>query len=271
MTQVVPWVPYFSTQQRVHHRTEGDALAVRPVLGRHRVLAGVGELTHERGGAAPSRPSHLFTPDKRCCSTSPAASSGRSSSSSACWRSRSWSSSSCRTAIRRSASPASSRRPQLLAEIHHRLGLDRPWYIEFGYFVKNFFTGDENGWPGLGYSYRATSRCSAEIIQRAPRTLLPDRRRGDDLADHRRRDRRPLGGQAAIAHRPARDGLRALRHLGAGLLARPDGALHLLAEARLDGRLRLRADRPGLRRLVLAPDPAVVACSRSSTRRSTPA
>src|SRR2546425_12510312 len=42
---------------------------------------------------------------------------------------------------------------QSLAEIHKRLHLDKPFYVEFGYFVKNFATGDKNGWPGLGYSY----------------------------------------------------------------------------------------------------------------------
>jgi peptide/nickel transport system permease protein len=39
-----------------------------------------------------------------------------------------------------------------IALIRHRLHLDKPFYVEFGYFVKNFVTGDENGWPGLGYS-----------------------------------------------------------------------------------------------------------------------
>ena len=31
--------------------------------------------------------------------------------------------------------------------------LDEPFYVEFGYFVWKFVRGDENGWPGLGYSY----------------------------------------------------------------------------------------------------------------------
>ena len=37
--------------------------------------------------------------------------------------------------------------------MRQRLHLDKPFYVEYGYFVKNFVTGDENGWPGLGYSY----------------------------------------------------------------------------------------------------------------------
>ena len=44
----------------------------------------------------------------------------------------------------------------LLTEIHHRLGLDRPWYIQFGRYAKNFFLGDAYGWPGLGYSLTTT-------------------------------------------------------------------------------------------------------------------
>src|SRR3954465_10197594 len=59
-----------------------------------------------------------------------------------------------------------------LALIHHRLGLDRPWYIQFLKFVKNFFLGDKCGWPGLGYTYAGQSSVKALIIARAPRTLL---------------------------------------------------------------------------------------------------
>jgi peptide/nickel transport system permease protein len=55
--------------------------------------------------------------------------------------------------------------------IHKRLHLDKPWYVEFGYFVKNFVAGDENGWPGLGYSYSGLVPVKDQIIQRAPRTL----------------------------------------------------------------------------------------------------
>ena|SRR5579862_383310 len=60
---------------------------------------------------------------------------------------------------------------QQLALIRHRLHLDKPFYIEFGYFVKNFAVGDQNGWPGLGYSYEGDIPVLQEIEQRAPRTL----------------------------------------------------------------------------------------------------
>jgi peptide/nickel transport system permease protein len=58
-----------------------------------------------------------------------------------------------------------------IAEIDHRLHLDKPFYIEFGYFVKTLVTGDDNGWPGLGYSYGNFVSVRSEIITRAPRTL----------------------------------------------------------------------------------------------------
>ena len=79
-----------------------------------------------------------------------------------------------------------------------------------------------------------------QIIERAPRTLWLIIGAAMIWLVVGVGDRRPLRGQAAIGRRPRRHGLRALRHLGARLLARPDGALHLLAQARLDRRHRLR-------------------------------
>jgi len=58
-----------------------------------------------------------------------------------------------------------------LTLVRHRLHLDKPFYQEFGYFVKNFAVGDENGWPGLGYSYGNFVPVREEVAQRAPRTL----------------------------------------------------------------------------------------------------
>jgi peptide/nickel transport system permease protein len=53
-----------------------------------------------------------------------------------------------------------------------RLHLDKPFYVEYFYFVKNFVKGDESGWPGLGYSYGNYVSVRSEVIQRAPRTLF---------------------------------------------------------------------------------------------------
>ena len=62
--------------------------------------------------------------------------------------------------------------PENLALIRERLGLDQPWYEQYALFVKNFFTGDEYGWPGLGYSYGTSVPVLDEVRERAPRTLL---------------------------------------------------------------------------------------------------
>jgi peptide/nickel transport system permease protein len=59
-----------------------------------------------------------------------------------------------------------------LALIHHRLGLDQAWYVQFGRFTKNFFLGDQYGWPGLGYTYAGQTSVKSLIVARAPRTLL---------------------------------------------------------------------------------------------------
>jgi peptide/nickel transport system permease protein len=59
-----------------------------------------------------------------------------------------------------------------LALIRDRLGLDEPWYKQYGIYVKNVATGDEYGWPGLGYSYVGSVSVLSEIQERAPRTLL---------------------------------------------------------------------------------------------------
>ena len=59
-----------------------------------------------------------------------------------------------------------------IAQIHHRLGLDKPWYVQFGRFSWHFFTGDKYGWPGLGYTYASGSSVKSLIVARAPRTLL---------------------------------------------------------------------------------------------------
>jgi peptide/nickel transport system permease protein len=61
---------------------------------------------------------------------------------------------------------------QSLALIRHRLHLDQPFYVEYFYFVENFVTGDEYGWPGLGYSYGNYASVRSELLIRAPRTLF---------------------------------------------------------------------------------------------------
>jgi peptide/nickel transport system permease protein len=62
--------------------------------------------------------------------------------------------------------------PVELELIRHRLGLDQAWYIQFLKFIKTFFTGDQSGWPGLGYTFSGQTSVLQLIIARAPRTLL---------------------------------------------------------------------------------------------------
>jgi peptide/nickel transport system permease protein len=62
--------------------------------------------------------------------------------------------------------------PESLALVRERLGLDKPWYEQYGKYVKNVTTGDEYGWPGLGYSYVSNVSVLSEVKERAPRTLL---------------------------------------------------------------------------------------------------
>jgi peptide/nickel transport system permease protein len=59
-----------------------------------------------------------------------------------------------------------------LALVRERLGLDQPWYEQFGRFVGNFASGDEYGWPGLGYSYVTNQSVLDLVTTRLPRTLL---------------------------------------------------------------------------------------------------
>jgi peptide/nickel transport system permease protein len=62
--------------------------------------------------------------------------------------------------------------PQELALIRHRLGLDRPFYIQYLKFSYHFFRGDKYGWPGLGYTYAGGTSVKSLVFARAPRTLL---------------------------------------------------------------------------------------------------
>ena len=69
--------------------------------------------------------------------------------------------------------------PESIALVRHNLGLDKPFYVQYAKFVKTIVTGDQYGWPGLGYSYDSNVPIRDE-----------DHREGaaDALADHRRRD-----------------------------------------------------------------------------------
>lgn len=57
--------------------------------------------------------------------------------------------------------------PELIETLRHQFGLDKPFYVQYGLFVKRLFLGDEFGWPGFGFSYTTRSPVSEELFQRA--------------------------------------------------------------------------------------------------------
>ena len=57
--------------------------------------------------------------------------------------------------------------------------------MQYGQFVKRIVTGDQYGWPGLGYSYDSSVPIRDKIIEKAPRTFSLIHRSGVHLADGR--------------------------------------------------------------------------------------
>jgi peptide/nickel transport system permease protein len=58
-----------------------------------------------------------------------------------------------------------------IALVRHNLGLDKPFYVQYGKFLKAIVLGDKYGWPGLGFSYDSSVPIREKIIAKAPRTL----------------------------------------------------------------------------------------------------
>lgn len=56
--------------------------------------------------------------------------------------------------------------PEVIAQVKHHFGLDEPIWVQFGTFLKNLVTGDEYGWPGLGFSYTTRSSIKALLMSR---------------------------------------------------------------------------------------------------------
>jgi peptide/nickel transport system permease protein len=59
-----------------------------------------------------------------------------------------------------------------IAIVREQLGLDKPWYHQYWIFLSNLVTGDEYGWPGLGFSFDTRDSVRNELFDRAPRTLM---------------------------------------------------------------------------------------------------
>jgi peptide/nickel transport system permease protein len=55
---------------------------------------------------------------------------------------------------------------ETIAEVKRQFGLDKPLLTQVGLFVKRIFTGDEYGWPGLGFSFNTRSALKPIIMSR---------------------------------------------------------------------------------------------------------
>jgi peptide/nickel transport system permease protein len=53
----------------------------------------------------------------------------------------------------------------------HYFGLDRPFLIQYGLFLRHLFLGDRYGWPGLWYSFQTRTALKPIIAARAVVTL----------------------------------------------------------------------------------------------------
>src|SRR4029453_6524603 len=56
--------------------------------------------------------------------------------------------------------------PELIAEVPRQFGLDKPVWAQYGLFLKHTFTGDQYGWPGLGFSFVTRSPVKDQLFDR---------------------------------------------------------------------------------------------------------
>jgi peptide/nickel transport system permease protein len=55
---------------------------------------------------------------------------------------------------------------ETIAEVRKQFGLDQPWFMQYGRFVRNLVLGDEYGWPGFSFSYNTRSPIRDEVFSR---------------------------------------------------------------------------------------------------------
>jgi peptide/nickel transport system permease protein len=53
--------------------------------------------------------------------------------------------------------------PQVIAQVKHEFGLDKPAWEQYALFVKHVFVGDRYGWPGLGFSFVTRASIRSQI------------------------------------------------------------------------------------------------------------
>ncbi len=56
---------------------------------------------------------------------------------------------------------------RLIELVRESLGLDRPFFVQYGLFLKRIFLGDEYGWPGFGLSFVTRSPIRENFLSRA--------------------------------------------------------------------------------------------------------
>jgi peptide/nickel transport system permease protein len=61
--------------------------------------------------------------------------------------------------------------PEQIAEVRRQFGLDKPVWTQYGLFLKHLITGDEYGWPGLGFSFVTRSPVKDQLFDRIPVTV----------------------------------------------------------------------------------------------------
>jgi peptide/nickel transport system permease protein len=55
--------------------------------------------------------------------------------------------------------------------VRHQFGLDKPVWAQYGLFLKHVFTGDQYGWPGLGFSFVTRSPVRDQLFDRVGVTI----------------------------------------------------------------------------------------------------
>ncbi len=58
-----------------------------------------------------------------------------------------------------------------ITELSRQFGLNRPFYVQYGLYVRHVFLGDRYGWPGFGVSFKTRSALKPIIFSRMGVTM----------------------------------------------------------------------------------------------------
>src|SRR4030042_1279494 len=53
---------------------------------------------------------------------------------------------------------------RLIEQVRESLGLDRPFFVQYGLFLKHIFLGAQYGWPGFGMSFVTRSPIPRDFL-----------------------------------------------------------------------------------------------------------